>query len=310
MAIRSRRNQYLGINAHANDLMQVASAEWMSFHHDHITDITRALNKVLPPGYEARSERSLQIREVQPESKTTRKHAPQPDITAYEVESSPEPATMGPQSAATLVAKIVDTMDISEDDLGAVVIYQVEQDDQFGRPVTRIELLSPTNKPPADGYRQYRDKRNIALRSGMPLVEIDLLHWQPAIVKNLKSYPDEPDSHPYCIIVSDPRPSIQAGKAFFYLFDVDAPMPRFDIPLDQGQKVAAFDLNSVYNLTFENSPALQRLVNYEERPAAFHTYSAADQARILARMETVVAMYRQGKNLDLEGPFLVGELRG
>lgn len=259
MAIRSRRNQYLGINAHANDLMndlmQVASAEWMSFHHDHITDITRALNKVLPPGYEARSERSLQIREVQPERKTTRKHAPQPDITAYEVEASPEPATMGPQSAATLVAKLVATMDISEDDLGAVVIYQVEQDDQFGRSVTRIELLSPTNKPPADGYRQYRDKRTIALRSGMPLVE-------------------------------------------------------FDIPLAQGQKVAAFDLNSVYNVTFENSPALQRLVNYEERPAAFHTYSAADQARILARMATVVAMYRQGKNLDLEGPFLVGELRG
>ena len=88
MAIRSKKNQYPGINAHANSWMQNRSGEWGSFHHDHITDITRALNQVLPAGYEARSERSLQIQEIisnrQDNTVRERNRYPSPDSTAFD----------------------------------------------------------------------------------------------------------------------------------------------------------------------------------------------------------------------------------
>lgn len=93
MSLFSKRNQYLGVNAHASSWLQNREGEWVSFHHDHITDLTRGLNAILPEGYEARSEHSLQIREITPRSdapagkpnghNTARSRYPQPDTTIY-----------------------------------------------------------------------------------------------------------------------------------------------------------------------------------------------------------------------------------
>lgn len=301
MAIRTRKNPYFGVNAHANSWMQNKSNGWRSFHHDHITDITRALNAVLPEGYIALSEESLQIKEIS--TTRTRLLSPAPDVTVFE-RTSLLVVSGSFTNPTEIETPTVDAMEIAEEKLAASVIYEV-LDHEIGRPVTRIELLSPTNKRPSEGYEQYREKRNVALQSGIPLVEIDYLHQQPSVDKRLRLYPDEPQSHPYSIVISDPRPNIYKGPSHAIGFDVDQAIPPISIPLNAGQFIFNFDLNAVYNRTFENSPVFYLQIDYEMLPDKSETYSAADQARIQARMHLLKVLHQLGQDLDTGGPFLI-----
>ncbi len=253
--IRAAKNQYFGVNAHANSWMQNRPNGWRGFHHDHITDITRALNAVLPAGYIALSEESLDG-------------------------------------------------EIDEDKLAASIIYEVIAD-EIGKPVTRIELLSPTNKRPYEGYEQYREKRNVSLQSGVPLIEIDYLHQQPSIDKRLRHYPNDPDSHAYSIIVRDPRPNVYKGTSHALIFDVDQPIPTVIIPLSAGQSVDNFDLGAVYNRTFQNSPAFHVQIDYAMLPDQFEAFSTDDQQHIRDRMQIIQQAAESGRNLDVDGPFPV-----
>src|SRR5262245_50751774 len=64
MPVRSVKNQYLGINAHLHSLWQ-AEGGWNNFHNRHIGDLAGLLRqKLLPMGYTATIEESLQIRRL------------------------------------------------------------------------------------------------------------------------------------------------------------------------------------------------------------------------------------------------------
>jgi hypothetical protein len=306
MPIRSRKNQYRGVNAHLNSLLQNTPGEWESFHASHIVDIARTLNQFLPAGYEARVEKSLQIRELtlNEEGVRERRRSPQPDVTIVDVEGSHQTGRSSSSAAAVaeITAPVIDTMDVDPERLlNAVVIYRVDEGSIMGKPVTRIELLSPANKPPAEGYKQYREKRNSTLNSGMPLVEIDYLHQTPPVAKNLEPYP-QAGSRAYVLIVNDPRPSIYQGLSHLSLFDVDAPICCVDIPLDDGEYLAKFDFGIAYNATFENTPTYARIVDYEQEPPSFDAYSAEDQQRIRARMAAITDAVQRGMNLDTAAP--------
>src|SRR5688572_21254887 len=94
MAIRSRVNQYRGINAHFQSYAQHERDGWVAFHNTHITHLSEAIDRLLPPGYEVVPERSLQNPEIR---------------------------------------------------LRAVVIREITPAGE-AIPITRIELISPTNK--------------------------------------------------------------------------------------------------------------------------------------------------------------------
>lgn len=68
-AVHTTKNQYRGINAHFHSYWQTEGG-WDSFHSSHIIYLTSALKaKLLPMGYTAEVEQSLQIRRyVEPES--------------------------------------------------------------------------------------------------------------------------------------------------------------------------------------------------------------------------------------------------
>jgi hypothetical protein len=178
------------------------------------------------------------------------------------------------------------TLDLGEEDyLAAVIIYEAD-DAALGRPVTRLELLSPTNKPPGEGYLQYREKRAAALHSGLPLVELDYLHQTRPVLRALPVYPDAPNAYPYLLLVSDPRPSLAAGTLCTFGFAVDDPFPVVDIPLS-GESNLPFDFGLPYARTFESTRYYQAVVDYGVLPLRFETYSAADRERVMARMATV-----------------------
>ncbi|MEL6273235.1 MAG: DUF4058 family protein [Chloroflexota bacterium] len=178
----------------------------------------------------------------------------------------------------------------------SVVIYRQDDSADFGEAVTRIELLSPSNKQ-GTGEVQYREKRIATLKSGVKLVEIDLLHQTPSPVIGIPSYPQQDGSYPYTITISDPQPSLAEGLAETYAFHVEDPIPVVAIPLAEGQSVTV-DSGKVYNRTFSSLSAYSYRVDYQQRPDQLTSYSAFDRMRIEARMKVVAEAD------DLEsGPF-------
>lgn len=293
MAFNPNENPYKGINAHLNSELQTPGTEdtglsiWPGFHSSHVANIADFLNDQLPPNYVARSEQSLQIR-VQEDAllpPTTRK--PEPDVTIYQRSGTASGAASMMETAATFDLALDDTLDLTEDFIKAVVIRQVSENDRIGVVVTRIELLSPTNKPGHAGYDAYRRNRNTALYSHVPLVEIDYLHELPPPVLNYPIYPHDQNSYPYNILVSDPRPSVKEGRLRAYGFHVDQPFPLIKIPL-AGDETLDFDFGAVYQHTFTRGRWGYNL-DYTAPPSRFETHHPADRARIEAVMDRVKA---------------------
>lgn len=293
MTIYARRNQYRGVNAHLHSFFQHQPG-WASFHTTYITSLGFALNAMLPPGYVVDVEQSLQVREFHPDFGSRMTH-PRPDLTIFQSQPSAMP-TPSPAIIPTLTQPLPATIALADEDYyAALVIYLVQEDAVLGRPVTRIELLSPTNKT-GGGLLQYLEKRAATLHSGLNLVEIDLLHETPPVVVGLPIYP-APAAYPYTITFNTPFPSFETGVAQTFGFRVDTPLPTLPIPL-AGTDTVMTDFDGVYQRTFGNLAAYSLRVDYEQFPLNFASYAPTDHSRIQARMTAVQQAFAQGVDLN------------
>ncbi|HLA42282.1 MAG TPA: DUF4058 family protein, partial [Aggregatilineales bacterium] len=198
MPIYAPENLYPGINPHLNSFLQHEPGAWESFHAELVIQTRIILDSQLPPGYLALAEKSLQISEMA--------------SVAFNAV---------PGKGARLCALTVSGILTSDEQLKGVVIYQAGEGSTFGRPITRIEVISPANKPGGSHYPRYVEKRLETLRSGLRLVEIDYLPESGSLMHSLPSYPgQDDDAYPYVIIVSDPRPEFEKGRVKVYGFGV------------------------------------------------------------------------------------------
>jgi hypothetical protein len=272
-------NAYRGVNAHLHSALQ-ATGNWSVFHSTHITHLSDALQDLLPPesGYYVLPEKSLQIvrDDITGPPQVT---FSRPDIGVYKSGGGRLPAdTMDPASPGAVVPLTATLHD--PEDVMAVAIYRATEDG-LGDIVTRIELLSPANKPPGSHYPQYLANRDTALKSGINLVEIDYLHARRSVLAVVPDYPaGEAQAYPYVIAVSSPQPTLEAGETRIYGFRVDDPIPRIALPLAADESIT-FDLDSVYQTTFKRTRAFAHVyVDYSAPPANFDAYDAEDQRRI------------------------------
>jgi hypothetical protein len=114
---------------------------------------------------------------------------------------------------------------------------------------------------------------------------VDYLHeFRPPLFK-VPMYPRQPDSYPHNIYVNDPRPTLQAGRLIHYRFGVDDAFKIVGIPLS-GQEFIDFDFGAVYHHTFMRG-RWGNIVDYEQLPLRFETYSPIDQQRIQAKMAAI-----------------------
>jgi hypothetical protein len=288
MAIRSNRNLYPGINAHLNSFLQSEGGGWESFHAHHIVDIATILDKHLPPNYYAAAEKSLQISQVSFAETITRQN--RPDVAIYQLsEQQTYQASSSVAAAPIATLPLIETLEDEEETITSVVIYEIEDGKIPGKAVTRIELLSPANKPGQGYYRQYMSKRTQALRSGLFMAEIDYLHESRPIIPTLPSYANgDEDAYPYLILVSNPHPKPEDGHIDIYGTKVDELLPIINIPLADAETVP-LDLGAAYNQTFENARMLQVIVDYALLPERFERYTAEDQTRIQERMKVIAA---------------------
>jgi hypothetical protein len=314
--VRSIKNQYRGINAHLHSFWQ-ARGGWSSFHTAHIVYLVNALKvQLLPIGYTAEIEPSLQIRRIGDPSESVSEY-PEADVAIYGRDPAHSSTARRKLSLAEGVQLIeipvlVGDPPLSEKQYQAVVIYQGRAD-RHGKPVAWLELLSPSNKGDSQDAATYRAKRQEIMRSGIVFVELDYLHETPSTFRGVaryyarKSRTPEPGSHPYRIIVADPRPTLDEGQAQVAQFDVDQAIPRVTIPLNDDDALP-FDFFVPYTKTFEEALYGLELVDYSILPDNFDRYGPIDQTRIVSRMLAVLEAARRGENLEIGSPFPVAEV--
>lgn len=298
--VRSIKNQYPGINAHLHSYWQGAK-KWNRFHNVHIADLMKLLRvQLIPMGYTAAIEESLQIRTVGEEWRE-----PQADILIRD--TTDRERSTHPRRPTASAAPIMDIEDLlGEQDLEhpyyAVVIFERHTDGSEGEPVAWIELLSPTKKRGRSNIGVYFTKRQKLLESGLVFIELDYLHESSPTFWRLSDYgADEANAHPYRIVVIDPHPDMKQGWGAPYEFDVDAIIPIVNIPL-RGDDVIEFDFGAAYQNTFEGG-LYGYDMDYSQLPMNFDRYHPDDQARIVARMLAVLKAARDG--IDMEANALL-----
>lgn len=284
MAIQLDHNPYPGVNAHLNSFLQEKSAYWQSFHAEYIVRIREALDLQLPAGYFTLPENSLQLDEI---ILTTKPHfASRSDVTIYQQ----QPTTGAALPSADLPTSTLDLEDslLADVELPGLVIYRADEATD-GTPVTRIELLSPANKPGGSHYRHYNARRYETLTAGLNLVELDWLHTTKPIIRGVPRYQGgDRDAVPYYIAISIPRPSLQEGVARIYGFGVDRVFPRVVLPLAENDAVV-FDFGDPYRRAIAGNRFYKQAIDYEQLPLAFDRYHPADQERIRAVMAQIAA---------------------
>lgn len=272
----SLKNPYQGVNAHLNSLLQTAGTDeqpslWPGFHAAYIINLVQEINRQLPANYMAIGEHSLQSRAESDEGSVSISR-PQPDVTLFQQSSGPALAEKVDIKPSWQIA--IDEAIDPEDRMTAVVVRKLTGQSTIGIPVLRIELLSPSNKVGGRHYSAYRSRRNEAIESNVPLVEIDFLHETISPIVGLPRYPEAKKSYPYYIAIHDNRPTWQEGITSVYGFSVGQAIPQLLLPLD-GDNNFLFNFDPVYQQSFELGRWGQ-IINMSEEPARFETYRADD----------------------------------
>ena len=152
---------------------------------------------------------------------------------------TPQVSPAGHHLAGVLVAEplILDTKDEME-----AYIEIVESRENV---ITAIELLSPSNKESEASRTQWRRKRKDYLRSGISLVELDLVRggWVlPGREKLPKPLPTNRVTHGACITRYYRREYRE-----FYDLPLREPLPVLGIPLRERDTDAVLDLQALVN---------------------------------------------------------------
>jgi hypothetical protein len=256
-------NQFLGINPLLHSQLQ-AEGGWDNFHVNHISDLTRFLQRDLRSmGYLAQAEQSLQIRRRE--------------------NSLHHPSTYVTQGGG-LALSVPELLELDEEDLAtyrAIGIYQKASNDTRGDAVAWLELLSPANKPGGRHFAAYREKRTALLQAGLVFIELDYLHHQAPTIA-VPVYPEHAASSCYRILIIDPRPDWLNGAGLVYPIHVDEPLPTLNIPLN-AEDVIQFDFDAPYQQTYEGL-FFGDEIDYATLPQMWEHYSTDDQARILSRL--------------------------
>jgi len=271
-------NRYPGVNVHLMNFLLQPDGGWESFHSEFVIRLRETFDSALPRNYYAVAEKSLQISELTED----RLQRTRPDVSIYQTGEAPI-ATREAVLSGTAPSTVLSLAEIAEemiDTITAVGIYEVVGGKAPGRLVTRVEVLSPANKPPADYATKYLLRRVETFEAGVNLVEIDLIHTHRPVSIRVPSYPDRHEgATPTVVLVSDPHPSLDEGKFYIYHVPVSHPLPKVTIPLS-GDEVFVADLQAVYNRTIAATRVFPMLVDYSVDPVNLEAYTESDRAWI------------------------------
>jgi len=211
------------------------SAAWPDFQTTYLVALRAELNADLPRGYVARIDRHVWIDD--PDAEHLRLLG-RPDVYVADELNRPE----GTGAAAMLASPATATLPVV-DPKGKAFLKVIDIDTK--RVVTVVELLSPANKSSGKDGEAYRSKRAEYFRTGINVVELDLLREgrRPPLESPL------PAAH-YFVLVSR---AADFPPAAVWPFNVRDPMPVIPVPLDPGVNLVPLALRPALDRAFDEA---------------------------------------------------------
>lgn len=275
------KNPYPGVNAHLNSYLQPSG--WHGFHNKYLSHLSVYMDANLPEGYYTVNDESLQIThfDLSNEFEPQKSERIKPEILIRKNPDAKKTETIVPTVSVSRPTMSLDLnyLSLPDNNVQALVIYKFKDSILNSTPVTRIELLSPANKPPSSYYAPYIKKREASLWAGLNLVEIDFLHQTQPILPYIPNYPDMPNSTPYYAIVTDPHARDSVGKVDIYQIGLLDPLPKFYVPLEGDDKFI-LDLAQAYQQVYNGSRLFQQLGNPATELKNPEAYSPNDRAKL------------------------------
>jgi hypothetical protein len=234
---------------------------WPDVHQSLITYIRDALQPAVRPRYFARMGERVYImnppRAIAPDIFLIAR--PKPDVGGRRVR---EP---GPSySAPAIEADVPIMIDMPPVEYREPFVEIVQGD---GEAVTVIEVLSPANKTPGEGYRQYRRKQEQLLASSLNLIEIDLLAaGLPALFVAQTELVAVPPVPPHRYLVSVRR-GTEPDRFETYPVALPNRLPRVRVPLTAPDPDVVLDVQWIFDRCYDNGD-YAALLNYREDPTA------------------------------------------
>lgn len=226
---------------------------WPEVHYGLMGTLMRFLNPQLIPKYRVAVEKRVYMDAVL---------VGIPDTVVFEKkESNVNDKPLANQSTALLSKPEIVSVPMSEE---VTERYLEVREVASGRVVTVVELLSPKNKQPGEGRRQYSDKRQHLLATQTHLIEIDLLRTgSPMLVEGGRA-------SDYQVLVSRANERPAAAR---YPFDLKDSLPCFPLPLMAEDTEPIINLQTLLNQACEEA-ALDLAIDYGAEPVP--PLSAAD----------------------------------
>ena len=214
---------------------------WSEVHFGLIAVLARSLNAIITPKYRAAVEKRVYSDSLL---------VGIPDVSVFQRgrESAKPNLAM-----ATLREPLVVTVPMTEETQER---YLEIREVGAGTVVTVVEVLSPKNKRSGEGKVKYDGKRQNVLNSSANLVEIDLLRTgEPKPIAG--GVPSD-----YRVLVSR---GTRRPTAELYPFNLRDAIPRFPLPLQQGDEEPVVDLHTVLDQVYQEA-ALDLAIAYDQQP--------------------------------------------
>jgi hypothetical protein len=211
-------------------------AHWRDVHTSLMIYVRDQLQSQLPSDLMARVEESVTVDE------DDRQRTIYPDVRMIEEH---EPSSTAFEASPAAVAVAEPLLIKREDE--APTDRHVEILDAHGRIVTAIEIISPTNKADFDSRNLYRRKQREYLKSGINLVEIDLIRGGEHVLAVSLEHVKKP-LPPYLICV---RRAIEPDLSVVYGAALQERLPVVPIPLRATDRDVALDLQELIETCYE-----------------------------------------------------------
>jgi hypothetical protein len=232
-------------------------ARWPDVHQSLITYIRDALQPLVRPRYNARMGERVYT--------TDMAHTLYPDVMLTqrplrETATRPSSAVALKDPASTPDTPVILTLEPAELREPFVEIVHAADDEV----VTAIEVLSPTNKTPGEGYQRYRRKQQDLLSSDTHLVEIDLL----AAGQHAVAFPGAAlNSLPQHRYLASVRRAPERYRFEIYAIPLTSRLPRVRIPLRAPDPDVTLELQPVLRQCYDNG-GYADLIDYRKPPPA------------------------------------------
>jgi hypothetical protein len=268
-------NPFKGVNPIVHTLFQIQGVKLKhkAFQAMYITHLSDMLNQQLMEShYFAMPEDSVSVtgRDVYP------------DVVVEGDESELEFSSVG-VSSPDLVIEIPRI---------AVNVLITQKQGNTVRPVTAIELLSPTNLDRTSRIDEFNAKHQQLLAHGLNVVTIHLLHMFLPTLEDIPRYPDNPDSAPYHLTVTRPQDVSEYGnyQTQVYRFGLDMPIPTIALPLIGEEKIAV-NFDQPYQETYVKGRFNHQIDYAALSPNLLSKFREADRHYLEQRLTEISQMY-------------------